>query len=72
MELAFQDKIDDYVMGRMSKWEQQYFHEVITNDENLQKQLEFTQHVLNAIIRRNQKIAAMKTWEQDVPRNNNE
>lgn len=72
MELEFQDKIDDYVMGRMSTREQQYFYKVITNDENLQEQLGFTRHVLNAITRRNQKIAAMKTWEQDVPRNNNE
>lgn len=65
MELDSQDKIDDYVMGKMSMREQQYFHKIITNDENLQEQLELTQHIVHTIIKRNQKIAAMKTWEQE-------
>lgn len=62
MELDSQDKIDDYVMGKMSMREQQYFHKVITNDENLQEQLELTQHIMHAVIKRSQKLTTMKIW----------
>ena len=74
MEPEFQDKIDDYVMGKLSKEEQRHFNVEILTDEYLIEQLEFTRKMLKAVINRYQKIAAMKVWEhrltQDDDQNN--
>lgn len=65
MELAFQDKIDDYVMGKLSKEEQRHFYMEILVNKYLIEQIEFTRKMLNAVINRNQKIEAMKVWSRD-------
>lgn len=64
MELGSQDQIDDFVMGKLSKEEQQHFYKEILEEEKLKEQFEFARNVMNALINRNQKIAAMKAWER--------
>lgn len=65
MELAFQDKIDDYVMGKLSKEEQRHFYMEILVNKYLIEQIKFARKMLNAVINRNQKIEAMKVWSRD-------
>lgn len=52
MEKDFQDRIDDYVMGRMSAEERKLFEEEIGRDESKKEQLVFTQNVKNVIGKR--------------------
>lgn len=49
MDTDFQDRIDDYVMGRMSAEERKRFEEEISRDERKREQLVFTQNVKNII-----------------------
>lgn len=62
MELNYQDKIDDYLLGRMSEKERQCFEKEILDNESIRNQLAFTQQVLYALENRNRKLAAMKAW----------
>lgn len=65
MKIEWQDKIDDYLLDRMSDEDRQTFEQEIANDTELKEQLEFTQDMQQAIQSRNEKLAAMKEWEDD-------
>lgn len=59
MNKDFQDRIDDYVLGRMSAEEKARFEEEVSGDESKREQLEFTQNVKKAISSREEKIARL-------------
>ena len=59
MSRDFQDKIDDYVLGRMSVEERADFEKEVDQDEEKREQLEFTRNVKNAISSRQDKLAKM-------------
>lgn len=59
MSRDFQDKIDDYVLGRMSVEERADFEKEVDLDEEKREQLEFTRNVKNAISSRQDKLAKL-------------
>lgn len=59
MNKDFQDRIDDYILGRMSSEEIAKFEEEVNGDESKREQLEFTQNVKKAISSRQEKIARL-------------
>lgn len=71
MKFELQDRIDDYLLNRMSDEERVAFEQEVANDKELKEQLEFTQDVQQAISR-NEKLAAMKEWENDYVWKNEE
>ena len=68
MKKDFQDRIDEYILGRMSDEEKAQFETEINKDKSKQEQLEFTKNVKGAIASREDKLARMrmmqKTYEQ--------
>ena len=65
MKKEFQDRIDEYLLHRMSDEERMAFENEVNSDKELQEQLSFTedlQHVLNS---RNEKLAKMEEWQDD-------
>lgn len=71
MKFELQDRIDDYLLNRMSDEERVAFEQDVANDKELKEQLEFTKDVQQAISR-NEKLAAMKEWENDYVWKNEE
>lgn len=67
MKIEYQDKIDRYILGKMSAEERMDFEKQVTQDAELQEQLEFTQNVNTAIRSRNEKLAKMGEWEGSIP-----
>lgn len=59
MDKDFQDKIDEYVLGRMSAEERQEFEKDICRDDEKREQLRFTQNVKSAIDSRQEKLRRM-------------
>lgn len=60
MDKDFQDKIDEYVLGRMSSEERQEFEKEIFLDDEKREQLRFTQNVKSAIDSRQEKLRRME------------
>lgn len=60
MDKDFQDKIDEYVLGRMSAEERQEFEKEICRDDEKREQLRFTQNVKSAIDSRQEKLKRME------------
>lgn len=60
MKKDLQDRIDDYVLGRMSIEERRKFEEEIGLDKDKEEQLEFTRNVKNAIDSRQEKLRKME------------
>ena len=60
MDKDFQDKIDEYVLGRMSAEERQEFEKEICRDDEKREQLRFTQNVKSAIDSRQEKLRRME------------
>lgn len=52
----FQDRIDDYLLGRMSDEEKIQFEKEVGEDKSKREQLEFTQNVKSAISSREYKL----------------
>lgn len=52
----FQDRIDDYLLGRMSDEEKTQFENEVGEDKSKREQLEFTQNVKSAISSREEKL----------------
>ena len=65
MKKDYQDRIDDYLLGRMSDEEKKSFESDVAADAELREQLQFTETVLQATKSRNEKLAAMKEWKDD-------
>lgn len=65
MKIDFQDRIDDYLLDRMSDEERKCFESDTAEDAELKEQLQFTETVQQAIESRNEKLAAMEEWKDD-------
>lgn len=65
MKIDNQDKIDDYLLNRMSNEERLAFEKVIECDEELQKQLTFTEDVRRVMKERNERLSKMEKWKDD-------
>lgn len=65
MKINFQDRIDDYLLGRMFNEERNSFELEAAEDTELQEQLQFTKTVQKATKSRNEKLAAMEEWKDD-------
>ena len=59
MNRNFQDRIDDYIQGRMSTEDRALFEAELSQDEAKQKQFEFTKNLKRAITSREDKMAMM-------------
>lgn len=59
MNRDFQDRIDDYILGRMSAEDRALFEAEVSQDEAKRQQLEFTQNLKRAITSREAKMAMM-------------
>ena len=65
MKIDFQEKIDNYVLGKMSAEDRDKFEKEVSQDKEKQEQLKLTQNVSTAIKSRNEKLAMMQKWEQE-------
>ena len=65
MKIEFQDRIDDYLLDRMSDDERKSFESDTAEDAELKEQLQFTETVQQATKSRNEKLAAMEEWKDD-------
>lgn len=65
MKIEFQDRIDDYLLDRMSDEERKSFESDAAEDAELKGQLQFTEIVQQATESRNEKLAAMEEWKDD-------
>ena len=65
MNFESQDRIDDYLMGRMPDDERMAFEKELEGDKKLKEQLEFTGNLKQALKSRNVKLAAMEKWKDD-------
>lgn len=59
----FQDKIDEYILGRMSDEEKAQFEAEVSQDKSKNEQLLFTQNVKKAISSREEKLARIKIMQ---------
>ena len=65
MKIDYQDRIDEYLLDRMSDEERNSFESDVAEDAELKEQLQFTGTVQQATKSRNEKLAAMKKWKDD-------
>ena len=65
MKIDFQDRIDDYLLDRMSDEERNSFESDVAENAELQEQLQFTETVQQATKSRSEKLAAMEEWKDD-------
>ena len=65
MKIEFQDRIDEYLLDRMSDEERKSFESDAAEDAELKEQLQFTETVQQATKSRNEKLAAMEVWKDD-------
>lgn len=65
MKIDYQDRIDDYLLDRMSNEERNSFESDVAEDAELKEQLQFTETVQQATKSRNEKLAAMEEWKDD-------
>lgn len=68
MNTAYQDLIDDYLLGRMSEERRRDFERQMRQDNGLREQTEFTRAVLAATRSRNEKLARMRRWQDEDER----
>lgn len=59
MDIHFQDRIDDYLFGRMSEAEKEAFLQEVEQDNEKKEQLEFTRNVKEAVCSREEKLRAL-------------
>lgn len=60
-----QDRIDSYVLDRMTDDERQQFEQDMAHDSDLKAQTVFTENVRRAIVCRNEKLAKMREWDRE-------
>lgn len=63
MKTEFQDRIDEYILGRMSDEVKAQFEAEVNQDESKREQLEFTRNVKAAISSREDKLAKLKMMQ---------
>lgn len=68
MKNDFQDRIDEYILGRMSAEERFQFEAEVGSDEAKKKQLEFTENVKRAITSREEKLALLRDMKAEYKR----
>ena len=64
MKNDFQDRIDEYILGRMSDEEKAQFEKDVNCDESKREQLEFTVNVKEAISSREDKMSKLKVMQR--------
>jgi hypothetical protein len=64
MKKDFQDRIDEYILGRMTDEEKAQFEAEVNQDESKREQLEFTRNVKGAISSREGKMAKLKMMQR--------
>lgn len=67
MDIRFQDKIDNYLLNRMSIEERHEFEQELETNAELKEQLEFSRLVQAAIKDRGDKLSQIAKWEQEEP-----
>lgn len=65
MKKEFQDRIDNYLLHRMTEEQRKAFEQELLTDEELRDQLEFTRAVQRTVRSRNEKLEAMERWRDD-------
>lgn len=63
MDKDFQDRIDDYLLGRMSAEDRAIFEEEISQDPSKREQLEFTKGVKTAVSSRQSKLKRLQQFK---------
>ena len=64
MKNNFQDRIDEYILGRMSDEEKAQFEAEVNQNESKKDQLEFTRNIKGAISSREDKLIRMKMMQR--------
>lgn len=67
MDIRFQDKIDNYLLNRMSMEERHEFEQELEANAELKEQLEFSRLVQAAVKDRGDKLSQIEKWEQEEP-----
>lgn len=65
MKFEYQEKIDNYVQGKMSENEKKDFEKELTINKELLDQLEYTKAVKKTVISREEKMAKLRAWESE-------
>lgn len=65
MNIDFQDRIDDYVLGRMPAEDRSQFEKEISQDNEKKKQLELTLNIKKALASRQEKLAMIHDFERN-------
>lgn len=63
MKQEYQDKIDSYLLSKMTKEESSAFETLLEQDAELKEQFHFTKSLKHAISSRNEKIKLIEDWE---------
>ena len=72
MKNDFQDRIDEYILGRMSDEDKAQFEVEINQNESKREQFEFTRNVKGAITSREDKMAKLKIMQRMYDREHNQ
>ena len=64
MNNDYQDKIDRYLLGKMSEAEALDFEKDIRNDKDFNEQFEFTKNVKDVIVARSKRLAQINEWKE--------
>lgn len=64
MNRDLQDRIDCYILGRMSAEERVAFEQELSHNEELREQFEFTKNLKSAITSREDKLSAIREMQQ--------
>ncbi len=65
MKIDYQDRIDEYLLHRMSEEERLAFEKEVNSDKELQEQLSFTEDIQQVLKSRNEKLTKMAEWQND-------
>ena len=65
MKIEYQDRIDDYLLNRMSDEEREKFEAEIAANEELREQLAFVESVNQVSKSRSEKLTAIEEWRND-------
>lgn len=65
MKIEFQDRIDNYLLGRMSEEDCKSFEQELERNDELRGQTKFSKDVQNATKSRNEKLKKMEEWKND-------
>lgn len=69
MDIQFQDRIDDYLLGRMSEADKEAFLQEVEQDNEKKEQLEFTRNVKETVCSREEKLRALTEFQRQYDNN---